>query len=84
MGKDMRRGVSMLMNMLLVLAFLQAPFQHTHHHDCPRWHPHGLFHIHTIPFMSPAPVQPKSGTVIPTMTLSFGSGMQLLPVRSLA
>ncbi len=49
MGKDMRRGVSMLMNMLLVLAFLQAPFQHTHHHDCPSWHPHGLFHIHTHP-----------------------------------
>jgi len=36
----------MLMNLLLLLAFAQAPFQHYHHHDCPAWHPHGFFHVH--------------------------------------
>lgn len=43
---SMERGLSILMSWLLVLTFVQTPFQHLHHHEDPPSHPHSLFHTH--------------------------------------
>jgi hypothetical protein len=36
----------MLMNFVLALTFLQAPFLHVHEHESTEHHPHGFFHTH--------------------------------------
>src|SRR5258708_20465534 len=42
----MRFGISILMNFVLALTFLQAPFQHVHEHESTEHHPHGFIHTH--------------------------------------
>lgn len=42
----MRSCISMLMNFVLALTFLQAPFQHVHEHKSTQDHPHSFFHTH--------------------------------------
>jgi hypothetical protein len=42
----MRFGISILMNFVLTLTFLQAPFQHVHEHESTEHHPHGFIHTH--------------------------------------
>ena len=44
--KDVRSCVSILMNLLLVLTFVQAPFLHVHEHEDTQRHPGGFFHTH--------------------------------------
>jgi hypothetical protein len=41
-----RSCISILMNLVLALTFLQAPFQHVHEHESTEQHPHGFFHTH--------------------------------------
>jgi hypothetical protein len=41
-----RACISILMNFLLALTFLQAPFQHVHEHESTEHHPHGFIHTH--------------------------------------
>jgi hypothetical protein len=40
--KDVRRSISILMNLSLVLTFLQAPFLHVHQHEETQRHRGGL------------------------------------------
>lgn len=42
----MRSCISILMNLVLALTFLQAPFQHVHEHESTQRHPHGFIHTH--------------------------------------
>jgi len=44
--KDVRRLISILMNLSLVLTFLQAPFLHVHQHEETQRHRGGFFHTH--------------------------------------
>jgi hypothetical protein len=44
--KDVRRCISILMNLALLLTFLQAPFLHFHQHEETQRHPGGFFHTH--------------------------------------
>jgi hypothetical protein len=41
-----RSCISILMNLVLALTFLQAPFLHVHEHESTEHHPHGFFHTH--------------------------------------
>jgi hypothetical protein len=43
---SVRACISVLMNFLLALTFLQAPFQHVHEHESTQHHPHGFIHSH--------------------------------------
>jgi hypothetical protein len=46
--KDVRRSISILMNLMLALTFLQAPFLHVHEHEETQRHPGGFFHSHFL------------------------------------
>jgi hypothetical protein len=41
-----RSFISILMNFVLALTFLQAPFMHVHEHESTEHHPHAFFHTH--------------------------------------
>jgi hypothetical protein len=41
-----RSCISILMNLVLALTFLQAPFLHVHEHESTANHPHKFFHTH--------------------------------------
>ena len=41
-----RSCISILMNLVLTLTFLQAPFLHVHEHEEAENHPHRFFHTH--------------------------------------
>src|SRR5882757_7437402 len=41
-----RSCISILMNLMLALTFLQAPFLHVHEHESTEHHPHGFLHTH--------------------------------------
>jgi hypothetical protein len=41
-----RSFIPILMNFVLALTFLQAPFLHVHEHESTEHHPHGFFHTH--------------------------------------
>ncbi|WP_130422438.1 hypothetical protein [Edaphobacter modestus] len=41
-----RSCISILMNLVLALTFLQAPFLHVHGHESTEHHPHAFFHTH--------------------------------------
>jgi len=43
---NVRPCISILMNFVLALTFLQAPFLHVHEHESTEHHPHGFFHTH--------------------------------------
>ena len=43
---NVRPCISILMNFVLALTFLQAPFLHVHEHESTEDHPHGFFHTH--------------------------------------
>jgi hypothetical protein len=43
---DVRSCISILMNLVLAVTFLQAPFLHVHEHESTERHPHGFFHTH--------------------------------------
>jgi hypothetical protein len=43
---DVRACFSMLMNLVLALMFVQAPFMHVHEHESTEHHPHGFLHTH--------------------------------------
>jgi len=43
---SVRSCISILMNLVLALTFLQAPFLHVHQHESTEHHPHGFFHTH--------------------------------------
>src|ERR1700716_2706127 len=43
---SVRACISILMNFVLALTFLQAPFQHVHEHESTQRHPHGFIHTH--------------------------------------
>lgn len=41
-----RSCISILMNLVLALTFVQAPFLHVHEHEDTQRHPGGFFHTH--------------------------------------
>jgi hypothetical protein len=41
-----RSCISIMMNLMLALTFLQAPFLHVHEHEDTQRHPGGFFHTH--------------------------------------
>src|ERR1700692_4238128 len=41
-----RYFTTILMNFVLALTFVQAPFLHVHEHESTEHHPHGFFHTH--------------------------------------
>jgi hypothetical protein len=41
-----RSFITILMNFVLALTFVQAPFLHVHEHESTEHHPHGFFHTH--------------------------------------
>jgi hypothetical protein len=43
---NVRRCISILMNLVLALAFVEAPFLHVHEHEETQRHAGGFFHIH--------------------------------------
>lgn len=43
---EVRSAVSLLLNLALALAFIQAPFFHVHEHESTKHHPGGLMHCH--------------------------------------
>ncbi len=42
----MRRGICILANLALLVAFLEAPFLHIHQHEATQQHPGAFLHFH--------------------------------------
>lgn len=42
----MRRGICILANLALLVAFLEAPFLHVHQHEATQRHPGAFLHFH--------------------------------------
>lgn len=42
----MRRGICILANLALLVAFLEAPFLHVHQHEATQQHPGAFLHFH--------------------------------------
>jgi hypothetical protein len=56
---SVRRCISILMNLVLALTFVQAPFLHVHEHQDTQHHPGGFFHTHFPHHHVSAPKSPE-------------------------
>ena len=76
----MRSSGSILSSLALLVAFVQAPFMHTHLHEATQKHAGGFLHVHFRP-LSPVSTTPELRTLDPNEDVLYEGWFSAPPVN---